>query len=232
MDIKTAIKYYQQAQKAAAAADQATKAAREKERALYRAIPGEVFKPGRKETPEYKAALQASEEAAKLQQAANIARAVAIAASDNVLNVAHNIILETISAAPEKYTKPLHYKVMQAALDGILNHPDFYIRGSYSTVELYFRNAIGSRSKFLFTTNNDNTINFNENHINYRHPENTLQQIRKEAKQAAKDAAKLRAAAEKLKKEADATKEKYTSYIKYILPSCNYDVLIDDYRLF
>lgn len=229
MNISEAIKYYQEAQKENSKAQEAAKAAAEESRKKWDVI---INNSGRfhadKESPEYIAAKEADTIEANARAAANIAKAVKLAASDNVLNVACNALYNAIQENPTKYNKPLHYKVMKANIEEITGK-DFFIHISFSTAYLYYRDAAGEREKFSFNLDNENKI-IMEN-LKTR-PELTLKEIKKEAKQAQKDAEKLRKAADKLKAEADAAKDKYQSYIKYIMPHLDYSIIKDDYRLF
>ena len=232
MNINEAINYYNQAQKEHTKAEEAAKAAQEKSRNLWDVL--RTNKASFKEwktAPEYSAAKEADEIEAAARAAANIAQAIAFVASYNVLEVARNTIYNEVTAAPEKYNKPVHFKVMHERLNSICGD-DFNIYTSYSTVYLRYRAAAGTNEIFLFDLDNENKINFDRPYIQKRAPELTLKEIKKEVKQAVKDAAKLRAAAEELYNKSEAMQNSYKSYIKHYMPRANKYFLDDNYRLF
>lgn len=234
MTINEAIRYYQKAQKENAAAQEAAKAADTKQHAAWnkvKDISKSLFDGSRKESPEYIAAMEASKAAQAAHAAANIAQAIYICTAHNVLEVARNTIYNEVTAAPDKYNKPMHYKVMKDRLNSICGE-NMYIYQSYSGIYLRMPYAPGESEIFLFDTNNDNTLNLDRPYLNNRAPELTLQEIKKEVKQAAKDAEKLRKAAEELYKKSEAMQAKYNSYVKHLMPYARKYNLEDNYRLF
>lgn len=235
MNIKEAIAIYNKSNKEYQTAAQKATAATEAACAAWdqvKSINKSFFDPNRKQTPEYTAAMEASEAETAAHKTQNIAKAVKLAASYNVLVIARNKIYDEVMAAPEKYNKPVHFKVMKDKLNAITGTEDLYIYISYSSVYLAYRAAAGEREIFLFDTDNENKLNLDRPYLQKRDPENTFQQIKKEVKQAARDAEKLRKAAEELYKTSENMQAKYTSYIKHLMPYANKYNLEDKYRLF
>lgn len=230
MLVNEAIKNYNQAlkenTKAQAAKDAATAAAHEAWRSIQ---PGELRE--KTNSPAYIAAMQASEAEKTARAAANIAEAVTIAASYNVLICARNAIYNAVTAAPDQFSKPLHYKVMHEKLNNICGD-GFNVYNSYSSVYLRYHNATGEREIFLFDTTNENKINFDRPFLEKRDPELSLKEIKKEVKQAAKDAEKLRKAAEALYNQSETMRNKYKSYVRHLMPYSRKYSLEDNYKLF
>lgn len=230
MTIQEAINYYKQAQKEATKAAQAAKEASESEHEFWKNIDYSMLKD--KESPAVKAAQEASEKARKARQAENITTAVLKAAADNVLNVAVNRVRDAMQETPDKFNKPVHFKVFKENLKQITGE-NFYINNSYS-YSLYLTNYNFSsdiREKFLCEIENGQ-INFEGKSLQERRAEFTLKEIKAEAKKAVKDAEKLRKSYEKYLAMQGAIKAEYKTIIANFLPSTNSGYLEDKYRFF
>jgi len=174
----------------------------------------------------------AAEKAAKAK--AKETTAVLMAAGANAATAAAAELLEAITEAPEKFNIPTHYKKFKAAVFDVIPENYFYIDCTEYSFRIVFKPGHYNHNDCYVCSKKNGYIEIENaaKRAENMPPVVTLSEIRKEAKQARKDAEKLRAAAEKLEAEARKNIDKYSSYIKYLMPRVEVQPIKDNYRLF
>ena len=225
-----ALKDLEKAQKEYSKASETYKAASTAAREAWNKIqPGDLRTLG-KDHPTYIEAMEASRKEKEASKAENLTRAVLYAASTNAAYTAANVLLDAFKAAPEKFNKPVHYKVFKETCQQIIGD-QFYISESWGSLYLYFRGASGGEKEIFLADLKNGCIEYNQ-HTENRRPVLTLGEIKKEAKKAVKDAEKLHKLEEKLYQESEKIQGSYKSYIKHMLPYASKYNLTDNYKLF
>lgn len=215
-----------EAKKAHEAREAANKAALE---AWHKIAPGALRTLG-KDAPEYIAAMEASKKEDAAKKADNLATAVLYAASTNVAYTAANALIKAFNDHPEKFNKPVHYKVFIEACKAVTGD-SFYINNTWGSLYLYFRGYSGGEHEIFLCDLENNCIKYNH-HTEKQRPTLTLAEIKKEAKRAQKDAEKLHKLEAELYQASEKARNGYSSYISYLLPYANQYNLHDDYKLF
>lgn len=214
--IEQAIKDFNQAQKE-------SKKAAEKVAAIeqqYTDYANSFFKAGKwkEATEEQKQQLKKYDSAvseAKKEQ--KITALVYKAASQNIADMAANILKAAVLNNPEKFNYPVHYKKFKTSVESILPAEYFYYDSSEYSFYIYFRTGIYNHKQcFVFDKNSDGTINTSRTTV--KEINVTLADIKREAKAAFKYAEKLKSAYKKLQDESDNAKKNFVSAIKYEIP--------------
>ena len=233
--IKRAIEDYNKAAKAHTAAAKKARELDEVERKAWNAIKGtgsSFFKRCEEQPELYAEAHKASDAATKARKAADIKKAVLMAASNNAAYIAADALRTAIKATPEKFSAPTHYKKFSEAIAEIVGD-DFYLETRYC-IHIHFRpGSYGHDTAFVCELDrNGQKIDLSslEKHEPGRQFP-TLKEIEAEAKKAARDAEKIRKIYKEAEAKSEAIKNSYRSNIKYYIPHI-FGGLKDDYRLF
>lgn len=219
--IEQAIKDFNQAQKENTKAQQAYKAATEEQNRIIE----QAYKNGFKAvTTEDNNRIEQSEVAVrKAKKAATIATAVYQAASQNVSNIASEVLKEAVLSNPEQFNLPVHYKKFKAAFNAVLPEQHFYYSDSDYSFYVYFKKGMYNHCQsFAFDKKNEY---INTERTTLKESILTLKDIKTEATAAYKYSEKLKAAYEKLKSEADTARNSFKSDIKYSVPYISYNGL-------
>lgn len=217
MNINEALKQYETAKKASRAA---YKALQEAEATAREAWHNVIFNKNNRVSPEYTAAQELDKITGEARKKYNFAAAVSEAAASNLLYVIGNTARAAILAAPEKFNKPVHYKVFKDRLAEALPGVNFYIDSTFScSLYINFTELPHNHNSIFICEKEGDYIKIDpEKFNNNMHKEFTLQEIKKEAKQAIKDAEKIRAAEKKLESQIKEIRNKYNTHVRYILP--------------
>ena len=219
--IEQAIKDFNQAQKENTKAQQAYKAATEKQNKIIE----QAYKNGFKAvTTEDNTRIEQSEAAVrKAKKAAAIATAVYQASSQNVSNIASEVLKEAVLNSPEQFNCPVHYKKFKAAFNAVLPEKYFYFSDSDYSFYVYFKTGLYNHCQ-TYAFNKKNEYIDTEKTV-LKNSYLSLSDIKKEATAAYKYSEKLKAAYEKLKSEADTARNNFKSDIKYSVPYISYNGL-------
>lgn len=227
----TAIKEFEKAQKEHTTAIEKAKAASEAARKAWDEV--KSFK-NRDIDPNYEAAKAASKAEKEARNAEKLTTAVLYAVSNNVVQIAANILRDAIEANYKNLDKPAHYKAFNAAFTEILGN-DFYFDASWSSFYVcYRRGSYGYNQSFVCDLDSEKKFKPErlKEYTSPRNRETTLKEIKKEVKKAQKDAANIYKKYEKLYLEYNKIESEYNTYIRHFLPSIDKYGVKDEKKFF